>query len=254
MSPQPGVEGGGVEILGGLENFSAQHDIIHMLNHRDREPRVLHRAFGEPLRRAPFFAVGDGFAFKSRLEHVGIPTILPRSDMAFEVEVLKDPGDRVYRLVANHAIRGLHGRNFVFFSDGRSVGISRGQLHHVNPEEMLVKHPRSQAVAVGLGRGIAAKIVKHAQKSRVRIHARRGFLDVSRAILQGFQSRWNVFIRVAGLERVVGVFEFILDFLINSITASAEGGNHDVVGRGQFGERPVVANDVGNQFQRLSQE
>ena len=146
-----------------------------MFDHRDGEARILRGPLAEPLQRPPALVGRQILAFESGREHVREPAFFPPAvDAEVRVEppvVLKQPRDRVERLVAHHALGRLHRGNLVLRRDRRGIGNARRQFQHIHAQEMLIVHAGPQAIAIGLGRRVAAEVLKRAEQPRVRIEA-----------------------------------------------------------------------------------
>ena len=100
---------------------------------------------------------------------------------------------------------------------------------------MLIEHASTQAIAIGLRGRISSQVMKHAKKSGMRIKPGCGFLSLPVAASQGRELRRDVF------KRVFGILKLVLDVFEDPIAARRMRRDHDIVGRGDFGKRSIVA-------------
>ena len=149
--------------------------------------------------------------------------------------------------MAYDTLGGLHGGDLIFCRGSGGIRNSGGKFQHIYTQKMLIINPSALAIAIGLGSRITLQILKIPQQAGMRIKTRCRFLILnSVAADKSLEFYWDVF------ERVFWVFEFRLQFLINSVTPGSKRSDHDVICGHDFSKGLIIANNVFNEFHRLA--
>ena len=69
--------------------------------------------------------------------------------------------------MADHTLRGLHGRHLEFSRHGGGVRYAGSKLQHIHPQKMLVVHARPETIAVSLGGWITGQVLECAKEPRM---------------------------------------------------------------------------------------